>query len=165
MFLYLVAASLGTAQAEPLDPNLACIVDRIPMSARAAVLDEAATGEGSAVRQAFRDATDACGRERNWTPQLASGAGRIAAGLVVGEEAAGLLERNGISPDLIHDWFEAQPASIQQNAENSQDPAALLVGHLQAGGVSPERVEANARTIGLLLGALQMIARIGAGLE
>jgi hypothetical protein len=165
MFLVLVAALLGLAQAEPLDPDLVCIVDRIPASARAALLGEAATGEGGAVRQAFRDATDACAGERGWTPQFASGAGRIAAALVLGEESAALLEREGISPDLIHDWFEAQPAAIRQNAENSQDPGMLLVGHLQTGGVPPERLEANAATIGLMLGALHMIERIGAGLE
>jgi hypothetical protein len=165
MSVVMAAILLGAAQAEPPNPNIACIVERIPDSVRASALNEAVTGQGGAVQEAFRQATDACARERSWSQYFASGMGRIAAALVIAEEAAARLQREGILPDLIHDWFDAQPAAIQQNADAGQDASALLVSQLQADGVAPARLDANASTIGLMLGALQMLERIGAGLE
>jgi hypothetical protein len=164
MFIVAFAVLLSVAQAEPLNANLACIVDRIPPSVRESALAEAATGEGASVRQAFDDAAEACARERSWSSEFASDAGRIAAAFVIGEEAEAALRDNGIAPDLVHDWFDAQPASVQQNI-GDEDSAALLIAHLQTRGTSIERLEANATTLGLMLGVLQMIARIGNGAE
>ncbi|MGZ8281819.1 MAG: hypothetical protein ACXWUN_02560 [Allosphingosinicella sp.] len=165
MLIAMVAALVATGQAEPLDPDLACIVDRIPASTRTHVLDEVATGTGGNARQVFQDAAEACADARNWTPELTRTAGRLSAALVVTEESAILLQRNGLSPELVHDWFYAQPAAIQQNVAEGQDPAVLLVEHLLAGGVSQAQLESNAGTIGLMLGAMQLIERIGAGIE
>ena len=43
MFLTLAAVLLASAAPEPLDPDLACIVDRVPASARALILTETAS--------------------------------------------------------------------------------------------------------------------------
>ena len=162
--LIAAAFALLAAQAEPLDPDLACIVDRVPASARAATVGEATSGTGGPARQAFRDATGACARERSWTDDYAAGAGRIAMALVLGEEAEAILLRNGISPDLVHNWFEAQTPEVQRS-EPSEEVGTGLIQHLQAQGVPLDRLNANATTLGLMLGALNMIERIGAGLE
>ncbi|MFN3726913.1 MAG: hypothetical protein ACK4SZ_11485 [Allosphingosinicella sp.] len=159
-----VAALLAAAQAEPLDPDLACVIDRVPESARATVVEEALSGGGGSARAAFRSATDACARERSWNAEFASGLGRIAMAVVLGEEAEVILRRNGISPDLIHDWFNAQSVAVQQG-EPSEEVGGRLIEHLQAQGIPLERLSAHAQTIGILLGALNMIERIGAGLE
>ena len=164
MLIAAAFALLAAAQAEPLDPDLACIVDRVPASARAATISEATSGTGGSARQAFRDATAACARERSWTDEYAAGAGRIAMALVLGEEAEAILVRNGISPDLVHDWYEAQIPEVRRS-EPSEEVGTRLIEHLQARGVPLERLNANATTIGVMLGALNMIERIGAGLE
>ena len=162
--LIAVAALLAVAQTEPLDPDLACIVDRIPASARAAVIGEATSGTGGPVRQAFRDATAACARERAWNDEYSADAGRIAMAVVLGEEAEAVLRRNGIAPELVHDWFERQP-DADRRGEPSEAMGVALIDHLASQGIAMDQLLANAPTIGVMLGALNMIERIGAGLE
>ena len=159
-----IAALLASVQAEPLDPDLACIINRVPASTRAATIDEAVSGTGGAVRDAFRNAADACALQRSWSAEFAAGAGRIAMAVVLGEEAEAILRQNGISPNLVHDWFSAQPPEVQRG-EPSEEVGTRLVEHLHAQGIPLERLSAHGQTIGLMLGALNMIERIGAGLE
>ena len=162
--LIAAVALFAAAQAEPLDPDLACIVDRIPAATRAATIAEAMSGTGGQVRDAFRQATEACARDRAWAADYAAAAGRIAMALVLGEEAEAVLRQNEIPPDLIHNWFAAQSADVRQS-EPSDEIGAALIEHLQAQGIPLARLEAQGTIIGIMLGALNMIERIGAGLE
>ena len=84
--------------------------------------------------------------------------------LVLGEEAEAVLRQNEIPPELIHNWFEAQPADVRRR-EPSDEIGTALVEHLQAQGIPLARLQAQGSIIGIMLGALNMIERIGAGLE
>ena len=164
MFIAAAFALLAAAQPEPVDSDLSCVVDRIPAETRAAIIGEAISGTGGPVRQAFLDATAACARERSWNDAFSTGVGRIAMALVLGQEAETVLSQNGIEPQFVHDWFERQPDTIQRS-EPSEETGTALILHLESQGIAMDRLQANAPTIGIMLGALNMIERIGAGLE
>ena len=164
MFIAAAFALLAVAQPEPVEADLSCIVDRISPATRAAAIGEAISGTSGPVRQAFRDATTACARERSWSDEFSTGVGRIAVALVLGEEAETVLSQNGIEPQLVHDWFERQPDSVKRS-EPTEETGTALVLHLESQGIAMDRLQANAPTIGIMLGALMMIERIGAGVE
>ena len=63
MLATLVAAFLSTAAPEPLDPDLACIVDRVPAAARAVILTETASEADGPAQAALIDAATACQAE------------------------------------------------------------------------------------------------------
>jgi hypothetical protein len=90
MFVTLAAALLSTAAPEPLDPDLACIVDRVPATARSVILAETASNVDGSAQAALIEAAITCGTERNWTAEHASNAAMIATGLILGEEATSI---------------------------------------------------------------------------
>ena len=164
MFVTLAAVLLSTAAPEPLDPDLACIVDRMPATARAVILAEAASNVDGPAQTALIEAAIACGTERNWTPEHASNAAMIATGLILGEEATLYLDQAGISVGLIDSWFDAQPRDIQTMGQMNELVGEQVVRHLVGEGVPLANVEANAMQIGLYVGSRMMIERIAAGL-
>jgi len=151
--MFITFAALIAAQAGTPDADIACIVDRIPASARAAVLTEAGSGQSGPVRQAFVDAGIACARERSWNPDVAANIGMRAAGLVLRQEATAALGRLGIAVAPIDRWIEALPAA-QRNMDNLPETSMeQLFEGLLASGVTRETVDAHANEIGLYVGA------------
>lgn len=151
--MFFTIAALVAAQAGALDPDVACVVDRIHPSARAAVLAEAGSGQNGPVRQAFIDAGAACAQERSWSPDFAANVGMRAAGLVVREEATAALSRQGIGVAPIDRWIDALPPA-QRNMDNLPETSMdQLFEMIVASGVERQTVEFQAATIGLYIGA------------
>ena len=53
----------------------------------------------------------------------------------------------------------------EQAERRLEEIGSTLIDYLHAQGIPMDRLNANAATIGIMLGALNMIERIGAGLE
>ena len=164
MFVTFAAVLLSTAAPEPLDPDLACIVDRVPASARAMMLAETASEVDGPAQAALIEAATACGTERGWAPEHAGNAAMIATGVILGEEATLYLDKAGIPVGPIDAWFDAQPRDVQTMGQMDQAVGERVVRHLVDEGLSLASVEANAMQIGIYVGARMMIERIAAGL-
>ena len=164
MFLTLAAVLLSTAEPEPLDPDLACIVDRVPASARAVILTETASAVDGQAQAALIEASTTCQRERNWTVEHTVNAGMIATAFILGEEAGSHLDKAGIPVGLVDAWFDAQTREVQTMGQMDEIVGEQVVRHLVGEGVTLPSVEANAMQIGLYVGARMMFARIAAGL-
>jgi len=164
MLATLVAAFLSTAAPEPLDPDLACIVDRVPAAARAVILTETASEADGPAQAALIDAATACQAERDWTAEYAANAVMIATALILGEEASKHLDSAGISVELIDTWFDRQPREIQTMGHMDDVVGEQVVRHLVGEGVALAHVEANAMQIGIYVGARMILARSADGL-
>src|SRR4029453_19073411 len=149
MFVTLAAVLLSTAAPEPLDPDLACIVDRVPATARAVILAETASNVDGPAQAALVEVPTACGDERDWTPEHAANVAMIATGVILGEEATLYLDKAGIPVEPIDAWFDAQPQDIQTRGQMDQAVGERVVRHLVDQGLSLADVEANAMQIGI----------------
>ena len=151
--MFITVAALIAVQAAAPDQDVACIVDRIPVSARAAVLDEAGGGQNGPVRQAFVDAGTECARQRSWNPDFAANVGMRAAALVLRQVATVALGRQGFAVSAIDRWIEALPPA-QRNMDSLPEASMdQLFEGIVATGVAQELVEAHAAEIGLYVGA------------
>ena len=152
--LLLAAAQIGSPGAD-----VACILDRIPPTVRAEALDEAGTGVGGRVRDAFTTAARACARERSWEPGETDRFDYLAAAWTVVSEAAARLEEQGIAPGIVLEWYQAQPPG--RRSSPGEEAIADLVARLAAAGVPHAVIEENGLPVGLLVGGLAAIERIG----
>ena len=161
--MFVTLAALIAVQAGSPDADIACILDRIPASARAAVIAEAGSGMPGPVRQAFVDAGLACARERSWSPDFAASVGMRAAGMVLREQAAAALLRAGVATGPIDRWIEALPAAQRNMDSLSEARMDELFDAIIAAGVTRETVEARAADIGLYVGARFAELELAAG--
>ena len=151
--MFITIAALVAVQSGTPDADVACILDRIPASARAAVIEEAGSGQSGPVRQSFVDAGEACARQRSWTPDFAANVGMRAAALVLRQEATAALGRHGIGVAPIERWIEALPPA-QRNMDTLPEARMDdLFERIVATGVAQDTVEAQAASIGLYVGA------------
>lgn len=164
MFLAIAAVLISAAEPQPLDPDLACIVDRVPASARAVILTETASEADGPAQAALIEAATACQSERNWTTEQTVNVGMIATAFILGEEAGNHLDKAGIPVGLINAWFDTQPREVQTMGQMDDAVGEQVVHHLVGEGVSLPSIEANATQIGFYVGARMMIERIAAGL-
>ncbi len=157
MFMNLIGLAAALLQPEPLDPDLACIVDRITPAQRGAIVQEADSGRAGPIRDALNQAAATCGRQRSWPPAFQNTVLRLAGSLILAEEAAAMLERQGIDPERIQRWYDSQTADFRARGEISPADGERLVQQLTAEGTAPLTVERNANLIGVLVGALAVI--------
>lgn len=158
MLIAVATIWLAAAQSAPSGADVACILAQIPSEARAVVLDEATSGEPGPARESLYAAARSCAREQGWTAGRETRSGNLAAIHMIISEATARLERNGLPPRILLDWYEAQPASVREKL----DGRALddLVAHLARAGILRDRLEANAGTVGALFAALEQMQRV-----
>lgn len=163
MLVNLMAIVGAFVQPEPLDPDLACIVDRIAPVTRRALIEEVRSGGRGEVHNAFDQAASACARQRGWQEELRTALLRLAGSLVLAEESAAMLEREGISAERIDRWYQSQTPDFRARGEISPADGGRLVQQLIAEGIAVDALTRNGETIGLYVGALALIESTAAG--
>jgi hypothetical protein len=162
----LIAAFALLAAAQVDNPDLDCILDRLPAASRIAVAEEA-TGPERASRpgtDALVAATEACRRQLRWEPGEAASFQVLAHAFVLGDHSRERLRRAGVDPQLILSWFDAQTLAARTDLQISEALMERLVVHLQSAGISDERIESQIETIGGFYASLVLIERLSSGL-
>ena len=155
MIVALVGAMLAGAQ-PAADADLACIVDRIPASARESLLGEVASGTGGTVRQTFREVAQHCTRQGSWASDYAQATEKAAVAHLLREAALGGLRRAGIDAALITAWIAELPAANRNFNDVGPELLGRLTDRLVAAGVTEERIVAHADEVGLYVVAQLM---------
>ena len=163
MSLTIALMLLRVVQLEPQDSDIACIVDRVPESVRALILDEVGGDASGPARLAVADAARVCAERRVWTAVRSSRAEMLAVARLVGGETRHHLDQIGIPVALVDEWFDGQSRDVQTNFQMSDAAIADLFAHLVGHGVERSILVANLRPLGHYLGARMSAVRVGTG--
>jgi hypothetical protein len=164
MYIAVAAGLLSLSSAQPDSPDLQCILDRIPSATRSALLDEAVAGASGPGNEALVAAAHACRTQRGWDGDTLASFGMLAYTYITGEQSRGRMERSGVDPDLIVQWFDGQDRPTKTTMPVSEAVMDALFSHLAASGISQATLEAQVTSIGAFWAALVMAERLDAGL-
>jgi hypothetical protein len=162
----LIAAFALLAAAQAGNPDLQCILDRVPAAVRSALADESVQ-EAPTSRPAgdvVVAAANACREQRGWDPEETGRVGVLAFASIMGEQSRARLGRAGIDPRLVVAWFDARSPEARVDPQITDAVSDELIAHLVAAGTSRNLIDAQADNIGALAASLMMIERVGRGL-
>ena len=164
MYIAVAAGLLSLSAPLVNSPDLQCILDRIPSPTRSALLDEAVAGASGRGNEALVAAAQACRTQRGWDSETAASFSVLAYTYISGEQSRGRMERSGLDPELIVQWFDAQDRPTQTNMAVTEAVMDALFTHLAASGIPTATLEAQVTSVGAFWAALVLAERLDAGL-
>lgn len=160
------ALSLLLLQPSIGDPDVDCILGRVPPAQSAQMAAQVLNGVPSARRNtdALTRAAQLCAQERGWDGDTAGTFAGLALSVIIGTAARERLEAARIDPGVIDRWFDAQSAAMRTRMSFDRADGDRLSAALAASGVAEAAIDANATLIGTYIGVAIMLARVEQGL-
>ena len=140
MLIALPAVMVGAAQPVPSDPDLACIVDRVPASERESLVGEVTSNTRGPIWHALREAGEHCAQQAGWDEDYARATEMAAIAHLLRQAALAGLQRAEIPTPPIDAWVEELPPNQRNLAEMPTEVLVPLLERLRTAGVRPETI-------------------------